>query len=378
MGGNSRAIDRLTGEVKMFEGRQVFASPIDLKKIDEKKFKDDMIHLLFEIDSHLGLERDTWEGILGSARNFFNLPVGEFSNVKSTLGDIDVAIPEENIEELWDVLASLEGKENSRGVVYIGQNRKKLRKPSINAVFAWKGHFVQVDFVALPFRGERLDPFATFSHSSPWEDAQRGLKGVAHKFLLQTLTWAISHEENIVVLTDKSPTTAPHTARLKIMHEPPRMMSFSVDKGLRARLLRQNDQWGRPLVVNGLNAYKELPTNVSDYVTEPESIFMILFGKRPSEMDFAEFQSFQGLLRLCTKYLQPKVVHLALDNMIRYKLFGSGQAMSRDSAEIDKQIKNRIIDVAKASYPSFTEADCPIKSLQAKYYESYKEREVSE
>ena len=378
MGGNSRAIDRLTGEVKMFEGRQAYASPIDLKKIDENKFKDDMIHLLFEIDSHLELERDTWEGILGSARNFFNLPVGEFSNVKSTLGDIDVAIPEENIEELWDVLASLEGKENSRGVVYIGQNRKKLRKPSINAVFAWKGHFVQVDFVALPFRGDRLDPFATFSHSSPWEDAQRGLKGVAHKFLLQTLTWAISHEEDVLVITDKSPLCPHSQVRLKTMHEPPRMMSFSVDRGLRARLVQQFDEERRPYRYGRFRMFKELPTNVSDYVTEPESIFMVLFGRRPSEVDFADFQSFQGLLRLCTKYLQPKVVHLALDNMIRYKLFGSGQAMSRDSAEIDKQIKNRIIDVAKASYPSFTEADCPIKSLQAKYYESYKEREVSE
>jgi hypothetical protein len=78
------------------------------------------------------------------------------------------------------------------------------------------------------------------------------------------------------------------------------------------------------------------------------------------------------------KYLGERTTTLALDQMMRYKLFGPGQAMSRDSAEVDRKVKQRIIDVAKESFPSFASFDPEIRALQNEYYARYNEREIDE
>lgn len=387
MGGNARAIDINTSNVITLFGREAYAEQVDLKKIDIDQFRGDMEYAFRFIDTyfHLKTERSLWKEVgkelfLGSAalvwdKKFFP----GLLSVKTTLGDIDIGVPEEKLQDLFDVLATMQGRKIGPNVTYVGQNRQKLRKPQINAIFLWGATFVQVDFVGLPFN-ERDVPsaFVQFARSSPKEDILKGVKGVAHKYLLMTLAWASSHRDDIAVLTDKSP-LPPEKVRFKTMHEPPRFFSFSIDRGYRCRLKECTKADGSPFVhVDGRILCKEVPTCESAYTTSPKDIFKCIFRAKPTGNDMKDFGSFQGLIRLSVKYLGERTTTLALDQMMRYKLFGPGQAMSRDSAEVDRKVKQRIIDVAKESFPSFASFDPEIRALQNEYYARYNEREIDE
>lgn len=387
MGGNSRAINRDTGEVKTYKGMQAFASPVDLKSIISLReefvyFWNDLFDVFYKKTGKLLFDPRDSKSIsnsvcyLGSAQHAF----GQYAQSEDSLldampvmGDVDVAIPEENIEDLWDVLCSLEEVEfDNSTMVYVGQNRKKLRKPSINAVFSWNDLFLQIDFVAVPFKDGTVDEFVTFAHSSPWEDKRVGIKGVAHKYLLQTIAWAVSNSDSIVILTDKSPLFPESSIKVKKMHEPPRFMSFSVDRGVRIRLQQQFLN-KHAVIVDGKYAYKEIATSSSDYTTNVREIFKMFFGHFPRQNDFSDFYSFHGLLRLGRKYLKSDVFTLAIEFLVNFKLYGSGQALSRDSAAEDMFAKDKICNVI-TSVCGF-EVDQKIKD---DYYASYKEREISE
>jgi hypothetical protein len=386
MGGNARAVDINTGNVITLFGREAYAEQVDLKKIDIDQFRTDMEGAFRFLDTyfHLKTETSLWgevgkELFLGSAslvwdKKFFP----ELLSVKTTLGDIDIGVPEEKLQNLFDVLASMQGKKFGPNVTYVGQNRQKLRKPQVNAIFLWGATFVQVDFVGLPFnRHDVPSAFVKFARSSPKEDILKGVKGVAHKYLLMTLSWAASHRDDITVLTDKSP-LPPEKVRFKTMHEPPRFYSFSIDRGYRCRLKQCTKDDGSVHRVDGKILCKEVPTSESEYTTDPPKIFKSIFGVKPTGDDMKDFGSFQGLIRLSVKYLGEKTTTLALDQMLRYKLFGPGQAMSRDSAETDKKVKQRIFDVAKTCFPSFASYDCELRALQNEYYARYNEREIDE
>lgn len=386
MGGNARAIDMNTGDVLKIGSREAYAEQVNLKEIDIVQFRKDIENAFHVIDSHVHLKTGMFlwgelkrEVFLGSAALLWEDEfVPRLLFVKPTLGDIDVAVPEDRLQDLFDVLATIQDKNLGRNVVYVGQNRLKLRKPQINAVFLWNETFVQVDFVGLPFNSDDTpDEFVRFARSSPHEDIIKGLKGVAHKYLLMTLAWVTSHREDIAVLTDKSP-LPPERVRFKTMHEPPRFYSFSIDRGYRCRLKQCARPGGGFHRLDGKTLCKEVPTSESTYVTKPSEIFESVFGKKPSSRDMDDFGSYQGLIRLSTKYLGENATLLALDQMIRFKLYGPGQAMSRDSAEADKSIKQRIIDVAKEMFPALKTLDAMIKTQQDEYYSRYHEREVEE
>lgn len=385
MGGNSRAINRETGEVKTFKGMQAFASPVDLKCIISLReefiyFWNDLFDVFYKKTGKLLIPKGDSSVsnnvcYLGSARHVLGRHAKDASLVLDVLpimGDVDVAIPEENIEDLWEVLCSLEEVEfDNSTMTYVGQNRKTLRKPSVNAVFEWNGTFIQIDFVAVPFKNGVVDPFVVFAHSSPWDDRKEGIKGVAHKYLLQTIAWSVSYNPNVIVLTDKSPLYPQDKIRVKTVHEPTRSMSFSVDRGVRFRLQRQFDMNGKPVIVNGKEAVKEIPTSQSSYVTDVEEIFKMFFKSNPSGNDMIDFDSFVGLIRICKKRLSKELFHQALDFLVRFKLYGTGQALSRDSMEIDREAKRKICDLITSQ----TDYVIP-QGITEEYYEKYREREI--
>lgn len=385
MGGNSRAVDRVTGDVVVFKGRHAYAEPVDLRQVDIDAFRFEVESALMSLDwkFHLLKTRSLWERpirehFLGSVTHVWDSEfVSRFVELKPTLGDLDIAVSHNDLDDLFAVLQTLEGVKLTEHVTYVGQNRLRLRKPQINAVFAWRDRFVQVDFVGVPFVEGKLDSFDTFARSSPKEDLEAGLKGVAHKYLLMTLSWVATHRDDIVILTDKSP-LPPHKVRLKTMHEPARVCSFSIDRGFRRRIKFCYD-FDRTLVRVGKKvAAKEIPTSESDYLTDIKLIFLKIFNVQPQGNDLQDFHSFVGLVRLCKRYLSPAATQSALEQMIRYKLFGPGQALSRDSAAEDAKTKAKIIEVARKEFPALASYDAEIQKLSNKYYARYHEREVVE
>ena len=127
MGGNTKAIDRKTGEVVNFFGRPGYADKIDLKKLDRSSLKRSIITALKNLDSlyenEFGVpiwDRSQRNSLLsfgeafnGSSEHLFNDKMSdkEFTKFKSSVGDIDLTVPAEKIETIFDLLASLEGKE---------------------------------------------------------------------------------------------------------------------------------------------------------------------------------------------------------------------------------------------------------------------------
>ena len=385
MGGNSKAIDILTGEIKSFNGRYAYAERIDLKKVNANSLRSDIVRTLLNVADTFfeRFNRRIWPAttnfskghcFMGSSRHLYER-AEDLTRYMPTIGDIDVAVPEENLSDLWEHLCLLESEDGWDEMKYLGQNRQKLRRPSINAVFLWNGLFLQIDFVGtrIDEKTGDVDRFVRFAHSSSWEDRVEGIKGVAHKYLLQTLAWSVSYDSRVIILTDKSPLSPQSKIRIKTMHEPPRPMSFSVDRGMRMRLAQQFEPCGKPLIVNGQNAYKEVPTSQSKYITNLEEIFEMLFGQLPVDNDLNEFESFQGLIRLSKKYLDNAVMERALAFLICFKLFGNGQALSRDSADDDRRVKERICEVIKDM--TMVKVD---QALIRDYYDSYREREVDE
>lgn len=383
MGGNAKAIDRITGIIKTHQGKEAFANRLDLRTIDCNEFKENLVATLMKLNNEIHY---LWpnptplvSGLMfsGSAANFFQVPTEEFLKHKTHLGDIDVMIPHQNLGTLFSTLALMEGC-SVGSFVYVGQNRPTLHGSQISSIWFHKDYgFVQIDFEGVRFPNDQPDAFARFAHSSPWVDVKLGLKGVAHKYLLMVLAWVMVPVHNVVVLTDKSPIWPPDKVRRKTLHQPPRAMSFSVDKGLRWRLQIQKHN-GVPVRLADGTAFKEIPTKDSKYITDPEQIFIKLFQLKPMDGDVERMGSFIGLIELCKLHLAPYQVREVFDQLCRYKLFGPGQALSRDAAADDREIKTRIIETLMKEFPFLQNSKTSVSDLMTEYYASYKERAIDE
>lgn len=388
MGGNARAIDRATGQTKRFLDFPATASQISLENISLKWLRQDLKELFYIIDASFQKQTKVklWErpdvGMVftGSATHLFANRDAELLRVKPLMGDIDVTVPVESLDALFGVLASLEGKKLTETMTYVGQNDLDVKRNQINSIFYYEqegppfrqahGVFLQVDFEGVKYADGTPQQFVIFARSSPWDDLLEGIKGVAHKYLLMVLAWVTSSDDNVVILTDKSPSFPPRKIRIKTLHEPPRHQSFSVDRGLRARLkpVLYN---GNQLLVNGKPAYKELQTADSEYQTDVSKIFKAYFGLQPLGGELEKFQSFVGTLELCEKYLTKSQIIQVYREMVAYKLFGPGQQLYRDSASADRHAKHKIIAKFFEKFPYLTN-EIDIKETCEKYYLQYR------
>src|SRR5574343_396619 len=165
MGGNARAIDRKTLQTKRWNNRDAFAQRFEFNEVSSNEFLLLIVQLLEAINvkfftkTHKQLWKKITDNIfLGSSSHLWN------SKVKlESLGDIDIAIPNEFLPDLFDVLSTLEETEL--------------------------------------------------------------FNGVAHKYLLSCLVWSVSHRDDLLLLTDKSPLQF-GKLKFKTLHEPIRVCSF--------------------------------------------------------------------------------------------------------------------------------------------------------
>ena len=406
MGGNTKAIDRTTGEVINFFGRPGYADKIDLKKIDRAALKRSVVAALKSLDSlHQKNFGDAiWdpkkrnsilasgEAFNGSSEHLFSDKISdsEFSKYKPTVGDIDLTIPAEKIETVFDLLASLEGLEILPNKIwYVGQNRKKRMGDQINALFAYKTSkdedpiFIQIDFEAVDYSGGRPDSFAKFGHSSAWEDVKEGVKGVFHKYLLRSLT-SKSTLKDAIILTKASPLYPPENVKVKQKADPVKLLSFSVSQGLRptVELQRYPDSpeippelVGQPVKVGDVFAYKELSAPEANYVKNVDEIFTLLFGTPPaSSTEINDFGSFVGVLNLMKTYMSDEEIDNIYEDFVNEKLFGkASQRLDLTSPEVDRSAKLSAVGRFKKKFPFLAEPD---PMMVQSYYKEYKIREA--
>ena len=358
-GGNSFAIDRETGDVKHH------AEKINVKEIGRDRLRKSMLRLFEKLNEIYQSEykEPIWQDFKtvesgyafnGSSSHLFDPKISSTDYVKhkGSTGDIDLTVPKEKLKRIFDVLAAYENQDITDEVRYLGQNHAKFYGHQINAVFQLKNpkSNIQVDFEGVDYN-ENHSPteFSKFGHNSAWEDIQRGIKGMAHKLLLQNLARALSKMGDVVVLTPSSPSEPADKIKISssASHAAPTNIAFSVDLGTREKYAPAVDSKGNQVYVNGKPAFRELKTGDSKYHKDIDVIYTMIFKKKPSNNDLKKFHSFTGVLSLLkTHKVSEGMIQNMFKSLIEKDFFGKGaQGYEKNNPEGDKEIKMKIVDL---------------------------------
>lgn len=388
-GGNTRAINRETGEAFAFAKK--LQLDVFKRKLVTTEFKHFFKILNDLYDKKFGIP--LWKkfdiiqsgfAFNGSSDAFFNnaIPDEEFVMFKKSVGDIDVTIPHNRLSNLFDLLASLEGKQLTPTIKYLGQNKKTFGGHQINALFLYKeGEFenaMQIDFEGVDYDVDEFSPteWAKFGHSSDWADIKQGFKGVNHKFLLINLARGISKREDIMLATPAAVITREKPPRLVKMKpgDVPRMLAFSVDKGLRVKIEQQFYDDGEPVIIDGKFIFKEMPSkDATNYVTSKEEIFKVLFNRDPQGDDLVKLDSFVGVIELIKKYSTTEVASDTLDFLVFNNLFGpAAQGLERNNPQLDFEIKWAMVKYFFKEFHFLQKNEKNILAMAEKYAENYK------
>lgn len=328
MGGNA------TGYTQ--SGKETKAQKIPLKQIGRKVFVDKIANLLKFINKDFEKEykEKLWKDETQIANGFvFNGSTSFIMNQeysdddvimhKPYCGDLDIAVPECLKVNLFNYLRKNEERELVQGVTYMGSNKPTVESivHQMNCVFLidfeidgkTENCACQIDWEFLPFTETGIPTqWAKFSHSSSFDDCKAGIKAVHHKYLLRALVGGSSIRTDIVIATNKSTWDNVKISKSAININP-RMLKFSVDKGLRVAYEPLLDPNGKSVYVDNKQVFKEIPSKNSSYVTDVWQIFLMTMKPVDIEdakksADEVKMWSFIGVLDLMKKYCDKKQI----------------------------------------------------------------------
>lgn len=260
----------------------------------------------------------------GSAFHFFNLaeiPSALFTSKKPSVGDIDTQVDVAMEPMIKKFLDASEGKT-------FGPIRLIGYKTSVGQFISlWElskyGINIQIDLELVDYQNGKPTDWAQFSHSSAWEDVIKGVKGVAHKYLMQSLHG--DKREPIIILTGKR-RTPKETDKSKL--------AFSVQKGIRIRYVPHIVD-GKHEMMNGKPVYDELDTKDSVFDTELKNIFTMFLDAEPTPAELKEMQSFTGLISIVKRHKSHLEQVLVFEDFFG-RFFGTGaQAIVRGNPKGD-------------------------------------------
>lgn len=307
----------------------------------------------------------------GSTEHVFDPAISdeEFNRYKGSFSDIDIYIPQANSRGSRLMRTIDNNKGQTLGPKFkiictkIHSDDQNADSRGTNSIFQYldgRGEpYVQFDFMPqpIPVEGEdektaaALKSWVKLSHSSNWRDVQSAVKGVFHKYLLQSLVSVASRLPSGVIATEKSPVYPPEKVRIAKDYEPElHMKSFSVEKALgTTRLTRQtyvDPETGEEVEAEYEKQpiYKLTEPGKKKYVTDVEEIFKSALGFDPTEKELEKMRSFVGILEIMKEKLLPtdqgkKFCGEALREFV-FKLIGKGgQEISTFSAKKDQEPK---------------------------------------
>ena len=250
----------------------------------------------------------------GSAFHFFDvmIPSTEFVSKKPSVGDIDTMVDVALAPMVKEFLSANIGKSFDK-LNYIG-----FKESAGQFITLWElSEFninIQIDLELVDHDNGKPTDWAQFSHSSAWSDIVNGVKGVHHKYLMQSLSADV--KEPIIILTGKR-RTPKETDKSKL--------AFSVQKGLRIRYVPHLVD-GKQQLIGGKLVFDELETNESVFETKLENIFTMFIGSKPTGSDMSDMHSFNGSIKILKKYKKPNEIKLIFDDYFD-RLFGKGAQM---------------------------------------------------
>jgi hypothetical protein len=388
MGGNVVVLDA--------SGKQQVAGKADFRKLKRDDFVRSFLAFFKRLDALYENEmgESLWpanrlgglisSGVIfsGSSSHLFNknLTDEEFVNHKPVVGDIDITIPKEKLENLHQLLDSIRGRQITSDISLVGQ-KPSVSHEQINAIFSYIYDAelpplnIQVDFEAVGYEKGQPSEFVKFARSSDWTDVKGGVKGVFHKYLLRCLASVLSRQEDVVLLTPMSPLSPPEKVKVSKVTEPLHLLSFSVDRGLRTSAQQQFLPDGSPLLVGGKKAFKKTPPTTATYYQSKSDIFSLIFGSEPVGNEVSLFASFGGVLQLMQDHLSNDQIEEVYLDFIGNKLYGkSGQALDAYDSQSDMQAKLSAISAFKKKFPFLSSHDGLLNQLVEDYYKNYKTR----
>ncbi len=311
----------------------------------------------------------------GSSLHFFNvkgIPDQTFVEKKPKVGDIDTMVAKDKEANLEKFLTAMSGKQIGSATL-IGFQRGneqfsslwELQDPPIK---------IQIDLEFVQFDKEEPTAWSRFSHSSSWEDIQSGVKGVFHKFLIQSFS----------VLTKRQFLLRKQVGRgkAKEWQDVPTedgMISFAVSSkeggGLRAKYTPViNPQTNEPEIKDGLPVMMALPA--AGYEQDINKIFQNIFGVRMGEKAAKKledkFWSFTGLLDVMNTLLDKEEKDRVLGSFLT-KVFGKGaQGLYKNDPERDAAEKNAAIDLLIKQTGAQPPEGMDIDQMRQEYTASYK------
>jgi hypothetical protein len=285
----------------------------------------------------------------GSSLHFFNtagISDDDFQRVKPKVGDIDTQVNKANEANLEQYLSSIQGKivGNAKFLGFSKGNEQysslwELTDPPIKVQ-------IDLEFVKFDDKGKSPTEWSQFSHSSSWDDIQEGIKGVFHKWLIQSFASLSEQQFLLRKLVGRGKARAEQDVPTT-----DNMVSFAVSSteggGLRAKYEPVPDEKGQPLVVDGLPVMRALPPEA--YEQDIGKIFSSLFGARvkPAEMKKlqSKFWSFTGLVDVMNTIFDQTEKEKVVDAFID-KCFAPGaQGLYKNDPDRDLGEKNAAVNL---------------------------------
>lgn len=460
-GGNTRALvrDPETGrvegdeQIRTYKGREAFAEKIDLRtgRINRQDLRRDVIEMLKILDSEFKRDHgDTiWDptqrdDILGSGFAFNGssshlfappetLSDEEFVKYKPTVGDIDLTVPAEKMDDLFATLNRREDAQLTPKIAYIGHNKKAPGTHQINALFSYTWDpdapegdgdtFFQVDFEGSEYEKGRPSEWARFSYSSSWRDVIAGVKGLAHKVLLFSL--AAVRSPPPINAREATPTATAEQPAIKMTADPSyvppppeeiermikqresEILAKSTARKSRDKIRKEAEAYVRrltsrkiPLRVRPLKSldlvtghgyrYKRLDWSydgeeVYKYLTRAERtgsirdvkmIFEGLLGADPppTKEDLENFWSFLGTLGLVKERLTPQEIVKVYEEMVD-RFFGDrAQQLSATDPDEDRSVKDKVLETFRQLVPEVEASTVDVEGMKRNFYSRYKVR----
>ena len=354
-------ISQVTNKFKLFEGGNLAIGPhqaqsIDLTAVERNTIIPKLNQLLLSIDNLYnqtygeplwGKKLLSTGGFLsGSSLHFFNvkgISDEKFVSKKPTVGDIDTMVDKNKEQNLQKLLLAYNEKQIGPAKL-LGFKRGNEQFSALWEIDDPK-LYVQIDFEFVEFEKDSPSEWAKFSHSSAWEDLQAGVKGVFHKYLIQSLAGLTLKNFYLRKLVGRG--------KLRQEQDVPtsdNMYSFAVSSkeggGLRPKYDPVIDPaTGKPLVVNKLPVMTTAPA--TGYIRDVKSIFSKLLGHKLKATDikriYDNFWSFTGILSAMNNVLSLEEKQNVANDFIQRTIGPGVQGLYKNNP--DKDIKEKLVAI---------------------------------
>jgi len=311
----------------------------------------------------------------GSSLHFFNvkgIPDKTFVEKKPKVGDIDTMVNKEKEADLEQFLqANIDRKIGPATLLGFQRGNEQfsslweLEDPPIK---------IQIDLEFVKFDQDEPTPWSRFSHSSDWNDLQAGVKGVFHKFLIQS--FAVLSKKQFLLRKQEG------RGKNRTWVDKPEedsMLSFAVSSkeggGLRAKYTPVlNPVTNEPEVKDGLPVMMALPA--AGYEQDIGKMFQSLFGvkmdPKSAEKLADKFWSFTGLLEVMNKLLEPEEKNRVLGSFLNKTFSPGAQGLYKNDPERDSAEKMAAIELLMKTTGAKPPEGMNVDQMRQEYVQSYK------